>query len=264
MNPSLSDSMRDRRAEPPRPDRERDPRPAVPCEEEGRTAIVRIEPQKGSLSRFSVFTREGFLMGVSTDCMVAFGIHAGMQATPDQILQWKAHEQRSRLMERALSLLARRDHAEKELTDKLSRPSRRPGKRQVPGHDDPPDPGMVRAVILELRERNLICDKRFATRFIQEASERRGWGEVKIRAALQAKGVEPSIGARLVQAYAERNADGVLEQACRSLEQKKWYFSRFQDQKDRRERMGRFLQRKGFKAETVRTALRRCTNQADV
>ena len=203
-------------------------------------------------------------MGVSADCLVAFGIHVGMRAAPEQIRQWKVREQRSRLLEKAQSLLARRDHSEKELIDKLSRPSRRPSKRRGSGQDDPPDPGMVQVVIQELRERNLICDKRFATRFIQEASERRGWGEVKIRAALQAKGVEPSIGARLVQAYAERNADGVLEQACRSLEQKKWYFSRFQDQKDRRERMGRFLQRKGFKAETVRTALRRCTNQADV
>lgn len=264
MNPSFPDSTLDRRTDLPNPGRKRAPRPEPQRGTVDSGSIVRIEQQKGSLSRFSLFTRDGFLMGVGAECMVAFGIHAGMQATPERIRQWKEHEQRRRLSEKALTLLARRDHAEKELRDKLSRPARQPSRRRAAGLDDPPDPGMVQAVIRELRDRNLICDKRFAACFIQEASERRGWGEVKILAALQAKGVEPTTGARLVQEYAERNADGVLEQACRSLERKNWYFSRFKDQQDRRERMGRFLQRKGFKAETVRAAIRRCTNQADV
>lgn len=224
--------------------------------------ITRIEPQKGSISRFSLFTRDGFLLGVSAECMVRHGIHVGMSASEARVRQWREEEAFQKLLDRALRLLARREHSERELAEKLSQPMRPTRGRQAASLPEAPDAELIDRVMQTLREQDPRRDERFAAQFIHQASTRRGWGETKILAMLKAKGIASELAHRLLRE--KLDAEASTEQACRSLEKKKWYFSRFQDPHDRQGRMARFLQRRGFPSEIIHAAIRRFPDHADV
>ena len=106
------------------------------------------------------------------------------------------------VLRRALGLLARREHSRAELLAKLRRA----------GH------GRDRAerAVEDLAGRGLVCDVRFAEAFIRSRVER-GSGPLRIRRDLEARGVEPSIVDRLLDAD-----DGEWEARARGAREKRF------------------------------------------
>lgn len=97
----------------------------------------------------------------------------------------KTPEERVRgLQERAVRMLAMRDHSELELRRKLATPSRFSKDLE----QEAVRPEEIEQVIHACREHNWLDDSRFAVRFI-ESRYRKGYGAQRIRQEMQQKGV---------------------------------------------------------------------------
>jgi len=94
----------------------------------------------------------------------------------------------SRLCDRAVRILAMRDHSEQELRRKLtaSYPQNTPRLAQEP---EPYTAEDVEKVIAWCYQQNWLDDNQFARRFIAGRS-RKGYGPMSIRQALQQKGID--------------------------------------------------------------------------
>jgi regulatory protein len=90
----------------------------------------------------------------------------------------------SRLLDRAIRILAMRDHSEKELRRKLVAPVMT--KNGLEPMDAPPED--VDKVVAWCQESNYLDDSRFTRQFIASRS-RKGYGPARIRQELNQKGI---------------------------------------------------------------------------
>ena len=139
-----------------------------------------------------------------------------------------------RCRDAAYRLLARRDHAERELGIKLER---RFG------------PEVVGAVLAGLVERGLLDDRRFALAFARELENREPCGERLIRAKLGQRGVEPAI---IAEVLGEMSLDEeeLVEEAVRS----KLPSLAGLDREAAARRLLSHLERRGFRPDLIRGA----------
>lgn len=143
-----------------------------------------------------------------------------------------------RLRAKAFDLLARRDHSEKELCDKLR-------ERGAEATD-------LAELLVELREIGLLDDRRFARNFLTYRSGK-AWGPRRYRQELLARGV----AADLVDAVLSETADDpdlfpAPEEKLRSLVEKE--LARGRDHT----KVVASLVRRGFDYAEVRDVLARC------
>jgi len=137
-------------------------------------------------------------------------------------------------MHRAVDLLARREHSQLELTNKL----------QKKGFAE----GVVHNVLAELQANNLQSDDRFAEAFVNERV-RRGYGPIKIRYELNQKGISE----QLIESYIYLNSHQWSELAQIQY-QKKYRNMPVNDYKEWSKR-ARFLQSRGFSSEHIRASI---------
>lgn len=104
----------------------------------------------------------------------------------------------SRLCDRAVRILAMRDHSEQELRRKLSTPipaatfDQQAEKTEYSAED-------IEKVIAWCYQQNWLDDRQFAMRFIASRS-RKGYGPQSIRQALQQKGIDRDIREEVLSA----------------------------------------------------------------
>lgn len=138
------------------------------------------------------------------------------------------------LRQQAISLLARREHGRQELRGKLVR---RYGARAE-----------LDSLLDELEEQGLLSDRRFAESLTRTRTSR-GYGPLRVRAELTAKGVK---GAAVEQALQEEQPDWL--QLAREALRKKFGSQPPQDRESRAKRY-RFLAQRGFSSEQINAAL---------
>jgi len=105
----------------------------------------------------------------------------------------------STVVDKAMELLARREHSRVELREKL-------GRRSYPAD-------LVDSVLDDFAERNLQSDERFAEVYVRSRLVR-GYGELKIRSELQSRGIAGSLVQLALEASGAdwyRNAELALE-----------------------------------------------------
>ena len=138
------------------------------------------------------------------------------------------------LRERALGLLARREHSRLELRRKLA--------------DDDLAPVTLEGVLDDLAAAGLQSDRRYAESFVRSRIAR-GQGPVRIRQELRRRGVEAALAEQALE-EAEADWTDLLREAHRK---------RFGDAPpdDRREqaRRARFLAQRGFPEAAIRKLL---------
>ncbi len=136
------------------------------------------------------------------------------------------------LRERALGLLARREHSRMELTRKL----------ELAGFSTEE----IAPLLDEFEEKNWLSDRRFAESYV--AAHRTKAGSVKLAHELRQRGVSDDI----IEAVLDTQRDSELERA-RQVWQKK--FGAPPADAAEKARQMRFLQSRGFTAETIRKTL---------
>ncbi|MHB1429647.1 MAG: recombination regulator RecX [Rhodocyclaceae bacterium] len=137
------------------------------------------------------------------------------------------------LRQRAVRLLARREHTRAELARKLA------------AHGTPEE---IDTVLNELARSGLQSDARFAESYLRSQGER--LGAARLRQTLRQKGVAPDLIADHVEDLPDE-----LDRA-RAVWQKK--FSAAPADRSDWARQARFLQARGFSAEIIRKLLKEC------
>lgn len=137
--------------------------------------------------------------------------------------------------EHGIKLLARREHAPRELERKLC------------------DRGYAAATVAEalagLIRDDLLSESRYAESFARQRAER-GQGRVRIRAELTQRGVGDG---HIEQALAELDVDWA---ASARAQRRKRFGPDLPDTLRERARQTRFLQQRGFDSDDIRAALR--------
>jgi regulatory protein len=136
------------------------------------------------------------------------------------------------LRERALRLLARREHSAGELTARLR------------AHD--PSAGELEALLEDLSKRKLMSDERYAEARAHALS--RKFGAARIAHELRAKGLDKGLAARA----AEEARKTELERA-RAVWLRK--FKHRPEGRDERAKQMRFLQSRGFSFDAIRAVV---------
>ena len=133
------------------------------------------------------------------------------------------------LRERALRLLARREHSRFEMTRKL----------ELAGFF----PEDIAPLLDEFEQKNWLSDRRFAESWV--ADHRAKAGSVKLAYDLRQRGVADSI----VEAVLSENRDSELERACEVWLKK---FGTPSIDATEKARQMRFMQNRGFSQDTIR------------
>ena len=150
--------------------------------------------------------------------------------------------------DKAMELLARREHSRAELKEKLKRRA----------YDYPAD--FIEAVLDDFAARNLQSDERFAEVYVRSRISR-GYGEIKIRAEMQSRGVSADTTqlalealeidwyAKALAALVKKFASGLNAENMRSQKT--------------RGKMQRFLQNRGYNPDQIITSINRIAGVVD-
>jgi regulatory protein len=130
---------------------------------------------------------------------------------------------------KALAIVSRREHSEKELKNKLLEKF------------DAPE--IIEQVVLKLIENNLINDVRFAEMYVL-IRKRKGFGPKKIQFELMARGIDDSISSLVI------TEEGSWKEAAQKAFNKKFKNGASQEFKERNKQKT-FLQNRGFSFEEI-------------
>ena len=130
---------------------------------------------------------------------------------------------------KALDIVSRREHSEKEIKNKLLEKF------------DAPE--IIEQVVLKLIENNLINDVRFAEMYVL-IRKRKGFGPKKIQFELMARGIDDSISSLVI------TEEGSWKEAAQKAFNKKFKNGASQEFKERNKQKT-FLQNRGFSFEEI-------------
>lgn len=162
--------------------------------------IEKLEPSKHKEGRWLVWLEDASIVRVGEGDVVSLGLYAGKELTDEEGEALVAAGTQSKLMERAVGLLALRSMSRKELLDKLCVPPRQK-KEKWPYDklDDTPDSEVLRARREALREQaegvadrltdlGLLNDGEYARTVVRHYAAK-GYGPRRIRDELYRRGV---------------------------------------------------------------------------
>ena len=130
---------------------------------------------------------------------------------------------------KALDIISRREHSQKELTDKLAK------KYDIPE--------LINSVIHNLIEKNLLNDLRFSQAYVV-ARKRKGFGPKKIGYELVSRGVNESTASEVI------DAEGGWNEAALKAFNKKFKAGIGEDFKEQNKQKV-FLQNRGFSFQEI-------------
>jgi regulatory protein len=196
--------------------------------------ITKIESQKKNKKRYSLFSGDTFVIGVSEETLLEFNIFSGQSLSEGEIEQIRQKENYIALREQAWRFLARRMHSEKELTIKLINK----------GYNKT----NIENIIEELREKKYLNDEHFARQLISEEIELKKNGPILIKNKLLKKGIEMSLLTSLLD---ESYPEELQYHNCIQHAQKKLKSYLNKDESSIKNKLANFLTQKGFTWEII-------------
>ena len=210
-------------------------------------AITKISPQKKNGDRFSLFHKDIFLIGVSSQTLLDYTIQKGTELTQDLFFRLSSSEEYQSVKDRCYRLLSGRDHGAEELKRKLIRKGF--------------SPSMCNQVVDEFRDKDLLNDKTYASKFAYDKYHLKQWGPKKIKSALFKKGVPKGVIADVIREL-KSNIDPV--DTCIELALKRRrHFLREPNSYKRKHKIFRYLAGKGYSSDKIKKALPNIEKQLD-
>ena len=202
--------------------------------------ISRISPQKNKKNRYSLYSDETFIIGISEEVLISFGIFKGCQINDDTLQKIKEEEYLISIRNQGLRFLARRPHSIKQLKDKLIH---KDFKRNY-----------IDLIINEFLRQKYLDDNEFSRLFIREEMKIKKNGPLLIKNKLIARGINPEKASVMIgEIYNEKSQnDNCLEIAEKKLKA----LAKYPDQEKKR-KLAVFLKQKGYYWETVQQALQK-------
>ncbi|MFB6271315.1 MAG: regulatory protein RecX [Salinibacter sp.] len=201
--------------------------------------ITSLEAQVHNDDRVSVYLDGEFAFGLHEDLVVKHGLREGRTLTPDEIRDIEGDEEYVNAKQKALDYLAYKPRTEEEVRRKLQQ---RDVSRSV-----------IEDVIARLYELEYLDDESYARDYAHNRFSSKKYGPVRIRRELEDRGVDRHLAERAVDDLFE-NVDATA--AAWTHAEKRW--PRLEDEEDprrRRQKMYRYLRRRGFTSDTIRSIL---------
>jgi regulatory protein len=203
--------------------------------------ITALRAQANDKKRVNVFVDGSFALGVSLDTLSRQGLYVGKALSAEEFSRLETAESGDKAFQNALQLLNARPRSERELREKLAR------KGFAPEACD--------AALERLRKAGLVDDAAFARYWVENRLAFRPKGAAALRDELARKGIDRSLAEATL-------ADDELvgDEAARAETIARAALRRYADAPDRasfQRRLGGFLQRRGFRYETVSPLLER-------
>lgn len=199
--------------------------------------ITRVAFQQHDQSRVNIYIDGEFAVAVDAVEAVDRGWRAGRQLTGAELAELRQAGEHSKARMVVIDLLSRRPRSRRELTDRL----RRRGIAEA----------VIERVLDDLTRRGFVDDAAFARYWVENRQANQPRGQRALAAELRAKGVEREVIDQAVTAGLGDETAAALALArrrARSLHEA--------DPLRFRQRLGAFLQRKGYAYETVREVVR--------
>ena len=130
----------------------------------------------------------------------------------------------SNIYNKALDIISRREHSEKEVTSKLLKKFN--------------EPDLIAATLSRLKDNNLVNDERYAEMYTQ-IRKRKGFGPKRIKYELSSKGIDDSLSSIIIE------DEGGWQEAAKNAFNKKFKKGIASEYKDKAKQKN-FLQNRGF------------------
>lgn len=150
--------------------------------------LVKLEPSSRVEGRWLVWLEDGSLLRVGEGDVVSFSLYAGMELSEEQLEGLKQAQEKAKLKNKALTLLAARPMSQRELERKLSAKSPRKGESQEGEEQRQQRREMAQEVAQRMAQVGLVDDREYASTVVRHYS-RKGYGPAKIRDELYRRGV---------------------------------------------------------------------------
>ncbi len=201
--------------------------------------ITALEPQVNNPERINLYVDGRFLLGVNAAIVLQMGLRLQQELSPDQLEQLQSEEAEQRAVDRALNYLSYRPRSREEV------------RRYLRRKETPPE--IIEAALARLDRLDFVNDRTFSGFWIESREQFSPRGARALKNELRMKGVERDIVDELV------NDEQDEERALRAGRKKAIALVTAPDidYATFRNRLGSFLQRRGFgfqvTTRTVRT-----------
>ena len=139
---------------------------------------MKLTYKKGKQDKIHISVDGEYSFTVDETYFLSMGIYNGKEVDSDELEEIRETVNVRRAYNYAVSLLAHRDHSEKELMEKLSRK----------GYTDGAE-----AAIEKLRNSGYVSDERFAKLYVRELRSLKKYGKRRIEQELYRKGIDRDI-----------------------------------------------------------------------
>ena len=200
--------------------------------------ITALEPQMNNTDRINLFVDGRFLMGVSTVIVLQMGLRLEQELSPEQFEQLHSEEIEQRAVDRALNYLSYRPRSREEV------------RRYLRRKETPPE--IIETALERLDRLDFVNDRTFAGFWIESREHFSPRGARALKNELRMKGVERDVVDELV------NDEQDEERALRAGRKKAMTLVNTPniDYATFRNRLGSFLQRRGFGYQIVTKTVR--------
>lgn len=200
--------------------------------------ITALEQQARNPERFNLYIDGSFALGMSAELMLKLGLHVDQEISAEELSRVKGEEARQQAVERAINYLSFRPRSQAEVRRYLR-------KKETP-------PEIIEAALERLNGLDYVNDKAFAEFWVENREQFNPRGSQALRNELRQKGVEREIVEEAV------NDEHDEELALRAGRRKAQTLLRSPDMDYTkfRNRLGGFLQRRGFSYEVISRVVR--------
>lgn len=212
--------------------------------------ITGLHGQRRHSGRANLHVDDAFHCGIAWELVVEHGLHVGDEVSAGLLERLRAADERWQAKQSALTLLATRGRARRELSDRLGRKGF--------------GPAAVEYALAEVERLGFIDDRTFAEAWVRDRLRARPRGSRALLAELARKGVaRETARAAVAHVMAAGNTDEAAlcrQAAAKWLRTKGGTDTGDADERRRRERrLAAYLARRGFGSGEIRTALSELT-----
>lgn len=200
--------------------------------------ITALEQQARNPERFNVYIDGAFALGIGAELMLKLDLHLDQELSAADLEELKDAEARQQAIERAINYLSFRPRSQAEV------------RRYLRRKETPPE--IIEAVLERLGKLDYVNDRSFASFWVENREQFNPRGAQALRNELRMKGVEREIVDEIVD---DEHDDELAMRAARKkadilLRAPDMDYNKF------RNRLGGFLQRRGFSYSVVAHVVR--------
>lgn len=190
--------------------------------------ITSLEPQVNNPERINLYVDGHFLLGVNAEIVLKMGLQVEQELLPEQLEQLRSEEAEQQAVDRALNYLSFRPRSREEV------------RRYLRRKETPPE--IIEAALARLDRLDFVNDRAFAEFWIETRGQFNPRGAHALKNELRMKGVEREVVDELVddEQDEERALRAGRKKAMSLVNVPNMDYARF------RNRLGSFLQRRGF------------------